>query len=471
MNLFIKHRYFFFVLILIQFIGYDVYAQEIVFSDESCLISISSDLLIYEDKASEYTIVDILDEKINKQFKKTSKKTPSFSFTSSTIWCKFELINKTQKDCYLEINPPILNEIVLYTVLDNGKIDSIRSGSLSLKNIKEISSNSYIFKLQRDTKSFYLKIKTNTRLFINAEIGTDSAFLLKNSNTGLIKGGYGGILLMIFLYNLFLLFTSRDKVYFYYLLHLINSIINFLYLSGIGKEYIWSDYIWINKYFITIMSLGFIFPILFTINYLDTKINSKKLHMGMIISILSLVILAFIDISGKHMISGKLLNAIGFLIITFVIFSTIVIKNNGYKPANPFLYAWMFYFAGIIVQVLQGMNIIPTIVLSSNAMLIGSMLEVIILSLSIGYKINFLKTKMQLSVAGEKKALKENEYLISQQSEELEALAQQQSIEINNKNTKLKQKNIEIVQQNEKIKIQNKKLFQFFLLEFLYLYL
>ncbi|RLD67236.1 MAG: hypothetical protein DRI95_05175 [Bacteroidetes bacterium] len=456
----LRYKSILWALVLAQLISLDLSAQKIVLSNDREVLSISSDLFIFEDKDGEYTIMDVLDEKASLEFKKTNKKNPSFSFTASTIWCRFILVNETQKESFLEINPPILNEIVLYTVFDNNKIDSICRGSLYSNKKQEISANSYIFKLHPDAKSFYLKINTNTRLYINAKIGTDSAFLLNNSNTDLIKGSYGGILLMIFLYNLFLLFTSHDKVYFYYLLHLINSSISFLYLSGIGIEYIWSGYIWINKYIITVMSLGFIFPILFTINYLDTKIHSKKLHLGMIVSILALVIISIFDLSGQHMVSGKLLNTIGFLIIIFVIFSTVVIKNRGFKPAAPFLYAWMFYLVGIFIQVLQGMNVIPTIPFTSNAMLIGSMFEIMILSLAIGYKINYLRNKMQLSITGEKEAFKEKEYLISEQSEKLEVLTRKQSKEIHDKNLRLKQNNAEIIEKNGKIKKQNKKLLE-----------
>lgn len=456
----VKYQFILWVLLLTQLMSLNLFAQKVVLSNDLDVKSISSELLIYEDKSSVYSILDVSEEMLRKEFKKTNKKNPSFSFTSSTIWCKFILVNETQKECFLEINPPILNEIVLYAVLGNNTIDSIRRGSLYIDENQEISSSSNIFKLHPEAKSFYLKIKTNTRLYINAKLGTNRAFLLNNSNTDLIKGSYGGILLMIFLYNLFLLLTSHDKIYFYYLLHLINSSISFLYLTGIGKEYIWSENIWINEYIITIMSLGFIFPILFTINYLDTKIHSKKLHMGMIASILALVIVSIFDIFGKHLVSGKLLNIIGFLMIIFVIFSTIVIKKRGFKPATPFLYAWMFYLVGIFVQVLQGMNIIPTISLTSNAMLIGSMFEIVTLSLAIGYKINYLRDKMQLSITGEKVALKEKEYLISKQSEKLEALAKRQTKQIHDKNLKLEQNNAEIIKQNEKIKIQNKKLLE-----------
>ncbi len=455
---FLKNKYIFFLLISVQFIGFDITAQKIVLTNDLEVMSISSELLVYEDKNSEYTINEVLTEKINVQFKSAHKIIPSYSFTSSSIWCKFEFENKTKKESFLEIVPPFLNEIIFYTIHDNGKIDSVRCGSIYPKKEQEISSGDYTFKLSSDAKVFYLKIKTNTRLYIIAKVGTDKAFLHKNNIIDLIKGIYGGVLLMIFLYNLFLFLSSNDRIYLYYLLHLINTTIGFLYLSGIGKEFIWSEYLWVNEHIITIMSIGFVFPIMFTINYLDTKVHSVKLHTGMLISIAVLVVNAIIDLFGLHLLAGKLLNLMGLLIITFVTFTTVVIKKKGYKPAAPFLYAWIFYFVGIFIQLMQGMNIIPTMIITSNAMQVGSMFEVIILSLAVGYKINYFRNKMQISIVGEKKALEEKEYLISQQSEELEALAQQQSQEIHDKNTKLNQKNTEIKERNKKIKEQNKEL-------------
>jgi signal transduction histidine kinase len=446
------------LLCLSTLLGSKAIAQSIILTDTDNILPISPDLLIFEDKSSKYTIFDILNGKLSNKFNKWDKDIPSLSFTSSTLWCKFSLLNKTGKKVFLEIKPPFLNKIVLYSILKDGSIDSVYDGTLYKREVQEISSGSYIFRLRENDKSFYIKIKTNTRLYIVAQVGTENAFLKSNSSLSIINGSIGGIILMIFLYNLFLFITSRDKIYLFYLLHLLNTFLNFLYFSGLGNEFVWTGQIWVNEHFISIISLGFIFPILFAINYLDSKTHSKTLHRGMLISIVALIIISFINISGQYIISGQLLNIVGFIIIIFVIYTTNSIKKMGYKPAAPFLYAWMFYFTGITIQVLQGLNVIPTTRFTSNALQLGSILEIVTLSLSIAYKINYFKDKMKLSLIGERNALQEKEILIKEHSKQLEAMAEKQSVQIKNKNLILEQKNSEIIKQNEQIKIQNEKL-------------
>ncbi|OQY05606.1 MAG: hypothetical protein B6I20_00770 [Bacteroidetes bacterium 4572_117] len=455
-----KYKYTGLIILFTLFVKIDFLAQKILPPGNDKVKSISSDLLIYEDKDNIMGISEILSCKTNALFSGHKKEIPSFSFTTAAIWCKFEFENKTDSKYFLEINPPILNEIVLYAVLKDGRIDSTIAGSHNLQSKQGLATNGYIFELDPDAKDFYIKVKSSSRLYIEVNIGSFDAFLTENSSCDIIVAAYGGILLMIFLYNLFLFISSYDKIYFYYLLHLSNSIFLFLYLTGVGNQYVWTQYTWVSENIISIMSIGFVFPILLTVKYLDTKTHSTKLHFGMILIMCILGVIALIDVLGNHYLSVKLLNIIGFIIVLFVLFSTAVIKKRGYKPAIPFFYAWIFYFVGILVQVLQGLNVIPTHFLSSNALQIGNIVEVIIISLAIGYKINYLKNEMKLSVEGKKKALLEKENLISKQSVELEGLARQQSTQIRNQNIDLKQKNIEILQQNEKIKLVNIELQQ-----------
>ncbi|MCF6241221.1 MAG: ATP-binding protein [Bacteroidales bacterium] len=412
----------------------------------------------FEDKEGKYSIQKILSPEISRKFEPAKTEIPSFAFTKSVIWCKIEPVKNISYDLYLDVRPRILNTIVFYTVYKDGHIDSILSGTMHKIPLGE-QGGEFLFRLVPDVSAYYLKIKTNTRLFVNLSLLTKDQIITKRNNFT-INGIYAGILLMIFIYNLFLLFSSSDRTYFYYLLHLSATFVNFLYLSGIGNKYIWTNQLWVNHYFITIMSFGFIFSCLFTIKFLDTKHHSKPLHFGMLISISLLVLIGLIDLSGYHLFAVQLLNIIGFLIILFTIFVSVVILRGGNKPAGIFLSAWMFYFVGTSIQVLQGLDIFPTTIISSNGMLIGSVFELTLLSLSIGYKINFLKEQMRLAAINEQKALSEKEQLMKEESKKLESLAESQSKLIVEKNNRLKQQYEDILKQNKKIKKQNEILKQ-----------
>ncbi len=443
----IKKRYIFFLFLICQVTAFAQYAD-----------LMRPKTSFFEDKEGACNIQKILSPEISSKFKAAKTEIPSFAFTKSVIWCKIELPKNISEDIYLDVRPRILNTIVFYTVYKDGRIDSILRGTMH-KIPQGEQGGEFLFRMAPGASAYYLKIRTNTRLFVNLSLLTKDQIITERNNFT-INGIYAGILLMIFIYNLFLFFSSSDRTYFYYLLHLSATFVNFLYLSGIGNKYIWTNLLWVNHYFITIMSFGFIFSSLFTIKFLDTKHHSKPLHFGMLISIGLLLIIGLIDLSGYHLFAVQLLNIIGFLIILFTIFVSIVILRGGYKPAGIFLSAWMFYFVGTSIQVLQGLDIFPTTIINSNGMLIGSVFEITLLSLSIGYKINFLKEQMRIAAVNEQKALSEKEQLMKEESKKLELLAEEQSKLIREKNSRLKKQYEDILEKNKKIRKQNEILKQ-----------
>ncbi len=415
-------------------------------------------LYTFEDKHAQYTIQDIIKPDFEENFVEQKSNTASYAFTKSVIWCKIDLKNTSQKELFINIRPKILNTVAFYELFPDNNIDSTVLGTLHILP-KNKEGGSFIFRLSPNAVAYYLKIKTNTRLFFEINVKTE-AQILSNKREKIISGFYIGLVLMIFIYNLFLFITSADRIYLYYLLHLSASLINFLYLSGIGNKYIWTNQLWVSRYFISIMSFGFVFSNLFAIKFLDTRNHSKILHKGMLIAIILFMLIGISDLSGFHLLAVQLLNIIGFLIILYIIFSSVIIMHRGYKPAGIFLSAWIFYFFGISLQVLQGFNLFPTNIFTSNGMIIGSAFEITLLSLSIGYKINFLKNQMYIAALNEQKALKEKEKLMLEEGKQLEQKAEEQSEQIKLKNQELKKQYNEILSKNKKIKQQNEILHQ-----------
>ncbi|NJO89745.1 MAG: hypothetical protein HC831_12950, partial [Chloroflexia bacterium] len=231
MKLNINNRVLIFLLVLACAGVHNLLGQETIsYEDKSSILSISSELTVFEDTSSKYNIEQIIE---NKSFIKTKSNVPSYSFTESTIWCKFKLKNSADETCYLEISPPILNEVTLYQVNDN-QIDSFRLGSFYADKGSVLKSNNYIFQLNNNADYFFLKVRSKTRLFIKARVGSFDALIKKTKTIDTLQGIYAGLVIMVFIYNLFLFYTNRENVYLYYLLHLVNLIVFFLYMSGYG---------------------------------------------------------------------------------------------------------------------------------------------------------------------------------------------------------------------------------------------
>lgn len=430
------------------------------YHNSNATLSISSKMEIFEDKTANYSVNEIINNPKFK-FNKTTQDIPSYSFTKSSIWCRFKLKNTTDEDCFLEISPPILNEVILYQVFSN-RIDSIVEGSfyVNSKN-KAFKSNNYTFRLDSEADYYLLKVKSKTRLFIKAQLGSFKSIFFKTKKTDTIQGIYAGLVVMIFIYNLFLFFTSRENVYLFYLLHLINSGLFFLYVSGFGIEYLWSGLPEINSYFITVMALGFILSLLFVSNFLNTRKNLPIVHKLILLIMLALILISAVDILISSYLAGKLLNYVGFAAMLLIVVSAIKLVKNGFKPAYTFLYAWLLYLVGIAVQTMQSLNFIPTNELTSNTIQIGSAFEIILLSLAVGNKINFYKEKKIIAISGEKELLKQKESLKSNQKYELEKRFQEQTELVYSKNRELKKQNKEIESIHEQISDQNKKILEY----------
>lgn len=435
------------------FISSSLSCQEnIIYNGNIPIMSISSKMELFEDKNSQLTVSQIVNSNIS-GFTYMVEGIPSFSYTKSTIWCRFKISNISNKDCYLEVAPPILNNVVLYEIMEND-IDSTCKGSLIPSVLPEdFLSVNHLFKLNPDAKYYLLKVKSDTKLFIDTKIGNYDSIIAKSSRNELIQGCYAGLIIMIFLYNLFLFYTNKRSIYIYYVLHLFNSAIFFLYISGYGNMFIWPN--WINSYFTIVMSLGFILSIIFVYHFLDAKIRLHGLNkvLKFLITVLFLNALTGYFISPR--LAGILLNYIGLAGITTIMIGSFILSKKGFAHARTFLYAWAFYLAGIGIQSLQSLNFIDTNLFSSNAMQIGSALEIILLSLAIGNKIKYYKEEKEKAAAKEKQLLTEKKLLLSVKKEELEKKLLEQTEILYLKNKKLKEQHKKIKSIHKKISEQN----------------
>ncbi|WP_449436966.1 7TM diverse intracellular signaling domain-containing protein [Pedobacter steynii] len=71
----------------------------------------------------------------------------------------------------------------------------------------------------------------------------------------LIFGLYSGALLIMFLYNLFLFFSVRDKSYVFYVFYILFTWLSQISVQGFATKYFWSDNLWLHEHSVTIFSL------------------------------------------------------------------------------------------------------------------------------------------------------------------------------------------------------------------------
>jgi signal transduction histidine kinase len=246
-------------------------------------------------------------------------------------------------------------------------------------------------------------------------------------------------MLVMFLYNLALLLITRDKTYAYYISFLITLLLAQVALFGYTDRYLMPGWPALNqKYTVLSGAVVGLFTALFMINFLQLR-QRAPLFAKLI------VLLAVMDIFGILLLAMDR-DVLAFHLVNFAstygsvvgIIAAIKLARAGFKPAKFFLIAWSILVVSVIIFALNNLGIIPYKPYFQGAMLFGSSIEVVLLSIALADRINVLKKEKEDS---QKEALvmaKENERIIREQNTLLEQKVQMRTKELQGANEELK---------------------------------
>jgi len=126
------------------------------------------------------------------------------------------------------------------------------------------------------------------------------------------------------------------------------------------------------------------------------------------------------------------------LCLTLSVYVVVIkLSLSGYRPAKLFLLAWTMFLTGIILFVLRNLGVLPYSNLTNYTMQVGTAIEVTLLSLALADRINIFKLEKERSQEEVVRALQENERIIREQNEMLEAKVNQRTFELKNTNDEL----------------------------------
>ncbi|MDY8135985.1 sensor histidine kinase [Aquimarina sp. 2201CG5-10] len=437
----VNFKYYLGLLSIILLSSLNSFSQTAILLDDSKeLQDIGKQTYYLEDSSLRLSIQEIINDGIDAKFKPNSKETINFSSTASAYWLKFNITKDKPGDFYLNVGSAYIDSISLYEFDEQNRLVSTRHTGDDLPfDSREIEVGNYLFALDfepNSTRTFYLRVKSDQPLFFLLRVGTLRDFAAYEHDLDFLQGIYFGFMLLIFLYNLFLYFSTREKIYLYYIAYVVSITWFMASVFGYFFEYFWPNFPFLNGLVVVSSGLTMITATLFTQKFLNTKASDPKMHKGsMVFLILGflvciLVVLGF-KIEGLKLAQGGLLIMAAYFLVLGIRF-----KLKGYRPAKYYLLAWGTLVVGICFAILESLNI--TFVMTYlNAMQIGSALEVLLLSFALGDRINMYKKQKEDAQLEALIAAKENERLIQEQNFILEEKVQERTAEVASQNKAL----------------------------------
>ncbi|WP_461791714.1 sensor histidine kinase [Pedobacter sp.] len=389
-----------------------------------------------EDKTNSKT----LDQVEKMTFTETNANILNFGTSDHTFWIKLVSKDATRfKNELLSIDQARFQLANLFLKRTAQRDSLIKSFDLYNKG-KAKNSQGFSFMLPTTLKKgdiLYLKLRPHEVFITKISVKKEYELLEKHALRDIIFGIYTGIMLIMFVYNLFLFVVVRDRSYIFYVFYILFTWLAQISIQGYGLRYIWDADSFMNQNSVVLYSLlGLASACLFTISFLNTKLFSPLSHkLFKIYLCLVMMCLGTLLIIGSSstFILMQILTLLGAAIAMYA--SYYVYFKKHFKPAGFYLLAWSILLVGAILFVLKDYGVLPYNTLTTYLLQLSSAIEVMLLSFALADKINYFKKENETAQVQALNASLENQKLIKEQNIILEKKVRERTEELESANT------------------------------------
>jgi len=330
-------------------------------------------------------------EKISKMpFTKKTSNAFTFGYKKNNFWFHFSVYNdsKKPKNMLLELTEIFHKTVDLY-ILSDPIIHKKNGLNVPVKQ-REIQDSNPAFALHftpYETKELYVNIASIYAVFGALKLKTPEQFYKDIHFKNYIYIFYFGSIIAIVLYNLFIFFYLREKIYFYY----VSYVLIFVLWAANYKGFL-LPYTSIETYDILQITIPLFFTvlILFSQDVLKTKKCFPFFHKilnGFIVVLVTCFVWMLLAMhSGFYF-----MNLVSAPLLPFLLFVAFWALYKGQKIAKLYLLGFTIFVIGMIIISQLALGMIPYSIIVSNAPIIGSFFEFILFSLLLAYRINLLR--------------------------------------------------------------------------------
>jgi two-component system NtrC family sensor kinase len=382
----------------------------------------------------DFVTITTLDDNSNPVSIKGVQKVINIGSNNKTVTIGFSLINRTElKKIIIHISNPIIDSLA-YQIKINGKKTNMGLHTQFSMNKRDYKHQNFIIPFEidaGDTAEIKLTVNSSTPIIVPIDI-TDEYNLLKNiSLRDLISGIYFGIMLIMFLYNLFIYFAVRDISYIYYVNYILGVAITQGILHGYANRFFWPNNEWLSLNMVPISgAVVGIFTIFFVKSFLQTKQNTPKLNILLNIIIIIDLIGLLLGILEYRTTSYSVVDITAGLGSIIVLTIATKMYRKGSRAAGFFLLSWSVFLFSVIIFVLKNYGILPYNLFTVHSMQFGSAIEASLLSFALADKINTYRKEKDKAQVDALQVAQENEKIVRDQNIMLETKVTERTQEL-----------------------------------------
>jgi signal transduction histidine kinase len=361
-------------------------------------------VMILEDRTGQVTLEDVLAGKYDQDFKAATRDFPGLNNADAQFWLKLSIQNHSDKarDLILENRYPLLDYLTLYQEGPDGSRSELTLGDEVAYEKRPIAFRFPIYPLhvKPGMNEYVMRLQNKGTFVVSLFLWDAKNFDNYAHRDNLILGLLYGSMIVLMLYNVFLMFSFRSQTYLVYVLYLVTFISSQFGIQATGIEWIGGELgHWImNRGWLILVSLSHVFACLFALRFLNMQKHMPRWRMWLNILIFVNVAVTVHGFFGTYALLGRELTYSTLVVSVTLIASGIAAAWRGFRPAIFYTLAWTCLLLGNMIITLMFNGLFPLNFFAQWGNLLGGAMEVALMSLALGSRVNFMQARSEQTI-------------------------------------------------------------------------
>ena len=363
---------------------------------ETTNISLTPYLELLEDPEAVLTVADVQSPNHAARFARVTR-SPNFGFNQSAWWVRFRLRNDSQNEQQLILRQdyPLIDYLDFWQQSATNRWQHTATGDRRLFALRSIEHRDFLLPLTvpaQTSQEFYVRFQSSGPVDISLSLHGQQHLLEAISKEHLLLGLYYGGFLVLAIYNLFIFLAVRDRTFAYYLLYLVSYGLYMAVHNGLAYQLLWPDNPWLaNQSLILLLGLSLLWGLQFGRGILQmASLSPRTDRMVMWLQTLTLACTLIAVMAPYHVMIVPM-SALTILATIMMMVMGGIGLLVGVSSARYFVLAWSALLIGVLVYMLKSFGVLPHNSLTQNGFQIGSLIEMILLSLALSSRVNELQ--------------------------------------------------------------------------------
>lgn len=357
----------------------------------------------------------------------------NFGLTRSAIWLRADLRAEpgSAPVWLLEVAYPPLDRVELYVQRGGGAYERQVAGDLLPYASRAVPHRNHVLPVRLqpgEPTTVYLRVVSQGTVSAPVRLWRPAALWAYDQKAYAALSLYFGLLIGLLLYNLLLFISVRDIGYLAYVAFVGGMGIGQAALTGVGYQFLWPQAIWWNSVSPAAgLTCAAIFGLMFARNFLSSAVRMPRMDKVMLLQMAGWIASLAAALTLPYRYSSWMVTVLSVVSVATMVVIGVISVRRQYAGARYFFTAWALLLAGVFTLFLHNTGFIPSNPVTSNALLIGSALEMVLLSFALADRINVarrFKEQAQARIAAEHAMVE----ALSQSQERLRTVLEEREI-------------------------------------------